>query len=104
MIRVYGNSMCPDCRNCALNLDRHGIAYESVDIMASLPALKAFLKLRDTDPVFDRMKAAGDICIPAIVKEDGTVTVDWEGFLREQGLDIVCEAGGQACGLDRKNC
>ncbi len=104
MLKLYGSPLCPDCRNCRTNFDLHGIKYEYHDIMASLSDLKAFLRLRDTLPVFDRLKAVGDIAIPAVEDEDGTVFTDWEGYLKECGLAIAYEEGGAACSLDRKNC
>ena len=39
--------------------------------------MKEFLKLRETNPLFDTVKEDGGIGIPCIVREDGTVTLDW---------------------------
>jgi glutaredoxin-related protein len=40
--------------------------------------LKAFLRLRDTNPAFDEIKRNGFVGIPAIVMEDGEIELDWE--------------------------
>ena len=104
MLTIYGSPMCPDCRECKENFDAHGIEYTMVDINASLRNLKDFLALRDSLPVFDDIKAAGGIGIPALVKEDGTVTVDWENYLTGRGLLIVYKENGPACSLDGKGC
>jgi len=104
MLTIYGSAMCPDCRECKVNFDAHGIEYTMLDINESLRNLKAFLALRDSLPVFDPVKAAGGIGIPALVKEDGTVLLDWEGYLTEKGLPVLYKESGLTCSLDGKGC
>ncbi len=105
MLKVYGTKTCPDCRECKINFDRNGVAYEYVDLNASLANLKEFLRLRDRLPVFDGCKEGGSIGIPALLSEDGSVTLDWEGFLTAQGLPVVYrEQGAQACSIDGTGC
>lgn len=88
--------MCSDTQNCLHNFDAYKIDYEFVDICASLPNLKAFLQLRET-PVYEQVKANGGIGIPALVKEDGTATLDYEGYLKELGKEVL--SSGEACSL-----
>ena len=104
MIKVYGSPMCPDCVACEYNFDKYKIEYEFLDINASLHNLKKFLIYRDSEPVFDRLKAINDIGIPACIDEEGTVFTDWETYLRERGYEPEEINAGQACGLDRKGC
>jgi len=104
MLKVYGSEMCPDCINCKRNFDDNGIEYTYIDINKDLKDLKDFLKMRDENPIFDRLKAIGDIGIPAIVMEDDTVFTDWEGFLSERNLPITYENVGKACSIDGKGC
>lgn len=104
MLKVYGSKMCPDCAACKYNFDNDGIAYEFLDITESLRNLKEFLILRDSEPVFDHLKAIDDIGIPACVEEDGTVFTDWEGYLKDQGKEVIDVNAGQACSLDHKGC
>ena len=85
MLKVYGSEMCPDCRDCEFNFELYHIEYEYIDINKSLRDLKIFLHYRDNDPVFDAAKQGGSIGIPAIVKEDGTITLDWAGVVKEYG-------------------
>ena len=54
------------------NLDDDGFRF--VDIGSHVKNLKAFMALRDSDPVFDSVKNKG-IGIPAFVHDDGTVTL-----------------------------
>lgn len=104
MITVYGSPLCPDCRACKVNFDRHGIAYEEVDITASMKNLKAFLKIRDALAVFDPCRKNGSVGIPAIQRENGSITLDWEAYLAELGFSVVYREERPACRLDGTGC
>ncbi|SFG85355.1 Glutaredoxin-related protein [Lachnospiraceae bacterium C7] len=105
MITVYGSPMCPDCVACKENFDKYKVEYEYIDINENLKNLKKFLKYRDSEPVFDRLKAIGDIGIPACIDENGKVFTDWEGYLKEQGYEVIeVETQGQSCSIDGKGC
>ena len=78
MLKIYGSMMCPDCVECRKDLDQAGVSYEYLDFADSLKNLKEFLKLRDTHPAFAEARKEGKIGIPCLVKEDGSVTLDWE--------------------------
>ena len=98
--------MCPDCVACKKNFDFYHIEYEFIDINKTLRNLKAFLKLRDTLPVFDHCKEIGDIGLPTLVKEDGTVFLSWEKFLEENNHKVLefKEEDIKVCSLDHKGC
>lgn len=81
MIKIYGSMLCKDCVQCREDLDRAGVAYEYLDFGDSLLHLKEFLSIRDSSALFVSVKENGSIGIPCIVKEDGTVTLDWQEFL-----------------------
>lgn len=105
MINVFGSHLCPDCIAFRKNLDHYGVEYKFTDILESLPNLKKFLSLRDSNPVFEAVRNAGGIGIPAIVREDGIVSLDWEGEIRAAGYEVLAEeATGEACSIDHKNC
>jgi glutaredoxin-related protein len=78
MMKIYGSSLCPDCIQCLENLKRSNISYEFIDVHENMANLKAFLRLRDTNPAFDEIKRNGYVGIPAIVMEDGEIELDWE--------------------------
>ena len=81
MIKIYGMPSCPYC------------AYVQ----------SAFTRLRDTNPVFDRMKAIGDVGIPAFVFEDGRVSIDpADAGLIEYGSPEACSIEDHKSG--RKGC
>ncbi len=105
MLKVYGSSMCPDCMECKFNLDKNGIEYENIDITASTKNLKEFLILRDKDAAFVETKEKGYIGIPTLITDDGRITLDWESYLTERGLEVVHPGTeGTACGIDGKGC
>ena len=81
MLKIYGSMLCPDCVDCRRDLDNAGVAYEYLDITESLIHLKAFLKLRDTHPVFSELRGQERIGIPCLVDKNGIVTLDWSGYV-----------------------
>lgn len=81
MIKIYGSMLCKDCVQCREDLDRTGVSYEYLDFAENLLHLKEFLTIRDENALFDAVREKGGIGIPCIVKEDGSVTLDWEEFM-----------------------
>lgn len=81
MLVVYGSMLCPDCVNCREAFDNAAIPYEYRDFSESLSHLKAFLKMRDHDAIFDSVKEAGSIGIPCILRENGEIILEWESLL-----------------------
>ena len=74
---IYGSSLCEHCVMCREDLGMAGVLYEYRDICKNLTYLKEFLKIRDKNPIFDKVKEDGQIGIPCIVLPDGLVTLDW---------------------------
>ena len=81
MLKVYGMKICPDTVECCEALTRAGVEYEFLDFAEKTANLKAFLKLRDSSPLFDSVRQEGSIGIPCIQREDGSITFDWEEFM-----------------------
>lgn len=81
MLKIYGSMLCPDCVECREDLEKAGVEYEFLDFAESLKNLKEFLKIRDNSDLFDIARAEGKIGIPCIVREDETVSLDWEEFM-----------------------
>lgn len=77
MVKIYGSMLCPDCVRCREELDRAEVAYIYLDFADDLQNLKEFLAIRDGSALFDAPREKGSIGIPCIVKEDGSVTLDW---------------------------
>lgn len=81
MLKIYGSMLCKDCVACVEDLKKANVEFEFLDFADSLLHLKEFLKIRDGSALFDGVRESGSIGIPAILREDGTVTLDWEEFL-----------------------
>lgn len=81
MLKIYGSMLCPDCVRCREDLDRAGVGYVYLDFADSLKNLKAFLTIRDSSELFAEVREKGSIGIPCILREDGSVTLDWEEFM-----------------------
>ena len=81
MLKVYGMKICPDTVECCETLNRAGVEYEFLDFAEKTANLKAFLKLRDSSPLFDSVRQEGGIGIPCIQREDGSITLNWEEFM-----------------------
>ena len=71
-----------------------------IDIGKHVLNLKEFLKLRDTNAVFDEAKKIGAAGIPCFVLEDGTVTLTPE----DAGLKSRPITEGASCSLDGTGC
>ena len=82
MLKIYGSMLCKDCVECVDDLKKAEVEFEFLDFADSLLNLKEFLKIRDENPLFDAVREKGSIGIPAIVKEDGSVTLDWAEFIK----------------------
>lgn len=105
MFKVYGSKLCPDCINLKGNFDKYHIEYEYIDILDSLRNLKEFLDLRDHLSVFDHSKEIGDIGLPALVREDGSVFLSWEKYLEDKGYKVEEYAMSlKQCSIDGKGC
>lgn len=81
MLKIYGSMLCKDCAECCADLDREGVSYEFLDFADALSNLKEFLKIRDKSGLFDEVRSNGSIGIPCIVREDGSITLDWKEYL-----------------------
>lgn len=82
MLKIYGSEQCPDCVNCKRDLDGANVPYLYLNISENLLFLKKFLKHRDENELFKPVKERGQIGIPCIEREDGSITFDWSEFIK----------------------
>ena len=75
MIKIYGMPTCPYCDYVYEQVKERTAEFQYINIGENISYLSAFMRLRDTNPVFDRMKEIGDVGMPAFVFEDGRVSV-----------------------------
>ena len=99
MIKIFGMETCPDCTYLDEQVKGND-KYEVIDIGRHVKDLKAFLKLRDNNPVFDEAKKMGSVGIPCMVLEDGTVTLNPE----DAGLKSRPISEGATCNIDGSGC
>ena len=104
MVKIYGSDLCPDCVACKSAFDANGVAYDFVNITESMRNLKEFLKKRDSDPVFTDARINGYVGIPALLSEDGSITLDWEAYLKENNIQTASAKSGTACRIDGSGC
>jgi glutaredoxin-related protein len=74
---VYGSHVCPDTIFALNELISHGIEFEYRDISGAMQHLKAFLAIRDQDPMFDELKKLGKVGIPLFILPDGRKSFDY---------------------------
>ena len=82
-VMMYGTNACPDCVNAEALLKEHHIQYLYLDWTNNIGNLKRFLKLRDTNPLFDEPKQKGAVGVPCFQLEDGTLTLDINEVLKK---------------------
>ncbi len=102
MIKVFGSKKCPDCVEMEKAYKLEGIDFEYHDITENLQDLKAFLKLRDCEKIFDAAREQAAIGIPVVQGEDGKWTFDWQDFLKDGSQSLhksTCTDG--TCSIQR---
>lgn len=77
MITIYVMDTCPDCKQVKAEVADDS-RIQLIDIGLHARNLKEFLALRDHHPAFDRVKERGNIGIPCILMEDGSIDFSWE--------------------------
>ena len=103
MIKIYGMPTCPYCDYVHEQIKGRDSEFEYINIGENIRNMSAFMRLRDTNPVFDRLKAIGDVGIPAFLFEDGRVSVDpADAGLVAYGTQNACAGEDHKSG--RKGC
>ena len=103
MIKIYAMPTCPDCDYIHEQIKGREDEFEYINIGEHIRYLSAFMRLRDTNPVFDRMKQIGYVGVPAFVFEDGRVSIDpADAGLIEYGSPEACSIEEHKSG--RKGC
>lgn len=82
---MYGMMICPDCEeSLKLLQEDSAVEVEFRDFNSETAHLKEFLKYRDTNPMFDEIRAEGKIGIPLFVLEDDSLTFDINEVLKQK--------------------
>lgn len=103
VITVYGMKSCPDCSYVENQIEGNR-NFNFIDIGDHVKNMKAFIRIRDNDAVFDDVKKSGSIGIPCFVLEDGTVTLKPEDVGLSPRPEEEDMPQGAACRLDGTGC
>ena len=103
MITIYGMHTCPYCDYVHEQVKDRKDEFRYINTGENIRNMSAFIRLRDENPVFDHLKAVGDVGIPAFVFEDGRVSTDpADAGLIEYGTAGACSVEDHKSG--RKGC
>ena len=97
MTKVYVMATCPDCSEVKAKLSGNP-DFDIIDIGEHVRKLKEFIRLRDSSPAFDYIKACGSLGIPCFVSDDGRISFDADEYLDE------FYSSGASCSIDGKGC
>ena len=78
---IYGTKTCKDCVDALEVLEQKNVRYLFLEFSDSIGNLKRFLKISDTNPMFNPVKEKGGIGVPLFVFEDGTMTFELDDVL-----------------------
>ena len=81
-VTVVGSHLCPDTLYALNKLVEAGAEIEFKNMSASLPDLKVYLALRDSEPMYEKLKAGGGIGIPCFILEYCSKTKDIKEVLK----------------------
>ena len=103
MIKIYGMPTCPYCDYVHEQIQGREDEFTYINIGENIRNMSAFTRLRDASPVFDHCKEIGDVGIPALVFEDGSISIDpADAGLIEYGAPAACSIEDHQSG--RKGC
>ena len=80
-VTVIGSHLCPDTLYALGQLSAPKVEIDFRGLSASLPGLKAYLAVRESEPVYAAVREKGSLGIPCFVLEDGSVTLELEEVL-----------------------
>ncbi|MGL4763938.1 MAG: hypothetical protein ACRC2N_02700 [Aeromonas sp.] len=76
-IIVIGSHLCPDTIYALYKLKENKVDFDFKDISSSFPALKEYLNIRETNPMYEEVKNKGGLGIPCFLKgEKVTLNLD----------------------------
>ncbi|MCD8122072.1 MAG: glutaredoxin [Clostridiales bacterium] len=80
-VKVTGSSFCQDTLYSIIKLKEKGAQVDFQNISTDFAALKALMKIRESSPLYDQVKANDGLGIPLFEMEDGKQTLDLQEVL-----------------------
>lgn len=74
-VTVIGSHLCQDTLYAIMKLKDKNVEVDFKNLSAGFPALKDFLHVRETSPLYDEIRKNGGIGMPFFELEDGTQTL-----------------------------
>lgn len=81
-VTVIGSHLCPDTLYALCKLRERNFTIDFKDLSSSLPDLKVYLSIRETDEIYKNVRQNGGIGIPLFELPDGKRTLDLEEVLK----------------------
>ena len=81
-LTLYGSHLCQDTLYAICKLKDRNVEIDFKNISVDFSALKDFMKIRESDPVYEPVKKNGGLGMPLMILEDGTKTLDLEEVLK----------------------
>lgn len=82
-LTIFGTNACKDCLAAIEELNACGADYTYLEFSRDIANLKEFLKLRDTEALFDEVKKEGRVGVPCFQLSDGTLTLSLDEALEK---------------------
>ena len=79
-ITMYGSTLCQDTLYALIKVQSAGAEVDFHNITAVLPDLRAFMTLREEDPVYANV-GKERLGMPLFILDDGTKTLDLDAVL-----------------------
>ncbi|MCD8075505.1 MAG: glutaredoxin [Lachnospiraceae bacterium] len=80
---LYGSHLCQDTLYDLMKVKEAGIRPVFENISVNFEAMKAFMKIRETDPLLAPLKEQNRLGIPLFEFEDGSRTLDWKEVVQK---------------------
>jgi len=75
-VTVIGSHLCPDTLAALNKLSAAGADLDFKDILSCHADLKDYLKLRDTNVLYEEIRGTERLGVPCFILEDNEVTMD----------------------------
>lgn len=80
-VKVIGSHLCPDTLYALCRLKENNVEVDFKNLSASLPDLKEYLAVRESNALYEAVRNGGSIGIPFFELEDGTTTLELDEVL-----------------------
>ena len=80
-ITLIGSHLCPDTIYAVNRLAEAGIEMEYKDILSCHAALREYLHIRETSPLYAEIRGTERLGVPCFIREDGSMTLELKDIL-----------------------